>query len=384
MRHMLNICKFMFVILLLAGTKAGAQDRLDNQGASAASAAQVALEKAKADLAANPPGAFFEKISSVAKTMANQNNASLAGSLFEEAIKISKKANDWAPGIAGSLLLVYLIVETINYMGGKNNSLAGVLFDAAIPAAFCAYLLVEYEKLIRQLAEPGAGEKSLLEFVRNIGGDPIAALMGMYSAILQMVATTIGQALSNWGMSALTSGLGGIFLGFAHTLVTLLLALVMIYILIGGIAEVVGLVLMGPFLCAVAVALGPIFIAGFATPWTREYFSKWLGFLIASAVLSGVIGVCISIATGLFSSFGFNDYTGSYTPTATSLLVAIVVVMSINSLIKQAPSIATALVPGGFGASKGAGGDMNNAVKGAAEKAAAIAKETSRIKGAAK
>lgn len=61
------------------------------------------------------------------------------------------------------------------------------------------------------------------------------------------------------------------------------------------------------------------------------------------------------------------------------MLFLAVVIMTINSLIQQAPAIANALVPGSFGISKGVGGAIQEMKQDSKNKAASAAKEIARF-----
>jgi type IV secretory pathway VirB6-like protein len=123
-----------------------------------------------------------------------------------------------------------------------------------------------------------------------------------------------------------------------------------------------GLILLGPFLYAIGVSLGPLMISGLVTPWTRDYFTKWVQFLVIAAGLEAVIGVVLTIATSVITHLS-GSALGSDSPTAVSMFILTVMVMVVNSLIGQAPGIASALFPGHVGASKGGGEAMNRALK---------------------
>jgi hypothetical protein len=315
----------------------------------------------------NPPGTFLTGISGVSQTIKNKmadigtTDGGIGGKLFDTGLNIAKKTTTWALSIAGTLALLYLIIEAFGILSSKNGALIQVIFDVGLPVILCSYLLLNYATLIQNFA--GFGNQSFLSFIRGLGGDPISGVMDMFTAILTMIEKAVKNAWNNvsvfWGLNEFTN----LLIALVDLAISITFVLLIIGLCFSGLAEVIGLVLMGPFLGAVAVAFGPIFIAGVVTPWTREYFSKWVGFLVASAVLTGVVGVCITIATTLFATFNFLSVAGTSAPTATSLMMAAIIVMSINSLIQQAPSIANAMVPGSFGASAGSGKAVGEGAK---------------------
>lgn len=322
------------------------------------------------ELPPNVGGTFFSNLSAAANAIKAKAGNSVSEGLFSAGLTYSKPTVAWALAIAGSLATLYLIVESIGVISGKNSSMIVVLFDVGLPAVFTAYLLINYEPLILTFA----GKGGLLDFIRNIGGDATLTVMDMYSAVLKLITTSITEAWAGY-TSAFKLGpnmLGGIFGSAINVLGTILFSLVIIALCLAGLAEIIGLILMGPFLCAIAVAFGPIFICTLVSPWTREYFGRWVGFLVASSVLTGVVSICVGVATSLFQTFNFAEIAGDSHPSATALLIAAVLIMSINSLIQQAPAIASALVPGSVGASKGSGNAVKDGWKMVGGKAKAI------------
>ncbi len=330
------------------------------------------MPTAPSTVPANPPGAFFTNIANAAKSLQSKASKGISEGLIDAGQRIAaKNSSKWALGIAGSLALIYLIVETIQALG-RNGSMTQILFDVGLPVVLCAYLLTNYEQLISDFA----GTQSFLSHVRSLGGDPATGIVEMYSLVLQMVATTISTACRDLTDTFSVFTISASLLALFDAVMVTLFALVILGLCLVGTVEMLGLILMGPFLSAVGIAVGPFFIAGLVTPWTREYFSKWLGLLIGSAVLTGVLGVCVSVASALFSSFNFYDVAGISTPSATSLLIVAIVLMTVNALIQQAPAIASALVPGSLGASKGVANAIREGAAATNGRAVGIAKQT--------
>lgn len=326
-----------------------------------------------------PPGKFFKNIAKAAEVLKNKTNGAITDALLNAGYAVSSKILTPALSIAGSLALIYLIVEAIGLLSGRNSSGKQVLFDVGLPVVLCSYLLMNYGTLMPEFA----GKTGFLGYIRNLGGDPIAAIADMYTVILQMIARSISNACDNFFETVSIFHLGTTLLAFFDALISVAFAIGIVGLCFVGLTDLIGLVLLGPFLGAVAVAFGPLFITGLVTPWTREYFSKWLGFLVASAVVTGVLGVCTTIVSTLFSSFNFTNYTGIEAPTSASLLLVAVILMSINSLIQQVPQIASAMVPGSIGASKGAGAAVREGAASAASKAGGTATQAKNMSQAA-
>lgn len=334
---------------------------------------------AAAEPVGNPPGGFFEDLQKSATVLKNKTNGALTDSLLNAGFKIGEQSIKWALGVAGSLALIYLIVESIGLLSGRNSSAKQVLFDVGLPVVLCSYLLMNYGTLMPEFA----GKNGFLGYIRNLGGDPIASICDMYAVILEMVGRTISQACSSFLKTVSVFHLGTTLLAFFDALITVAFAIGIIGLCFLGLTDLIGLVLLGPFLGAVGVAFGPVFIAGLVTPWTREYFSKWLGFVVASAVVTGVLGVCTAIVSTLFSSFNFSNYAGVQQPSAATMLLVAIILMSINALIGQVPQIASAMVPGSIGASKGAGAAVREGAASVASKAGGSASQAKNMAQAA-
>lgn len=359
MRQLIKFIVPALLGLVLFSTAAQAQDRLDNAAMNEA----IKAEKDSGDKPTEAPGSIFLGLKGVAtqlgKTLGVGSESSLSNQLFTQGKKVALTTVSWAKGLAASLALMYFVVECFAFISGKNSSLRASVVEIAIPLGFCSYLLANYPNLIEEFC----GEKGLLAYVRSIGGDPIQELMKFYGQLLTTVVTSIEKAgqgyLNEWASWAPLSTLNAL----VDLVITILFALGVAAVALMGLAETLGLILMGPFLTAIGVALGPIFIACIVTPWTREYFTRWLGFIVSASLLTTIIGLSMSIAITLFNSFGFDQFANRDTPTAMTMLVILIILATVNALISQAPAIASALVPGSTGASKGGGRSLGTAAK---------------------
>ncbi|MCU6502327.1 type IV secretion system protein [Rugamonas sp. A1-17] len=360
------LSKTILTILLCVvqmATNASAQDRFD---AAAMNAAVAAEQKDKADHPPQrPPGGMFLGLTGIIKQLSGKSAGSLADTLFGKGLEVARKSVVWAKGLGASLALLYFVVEGIAFMTGKNSSLKASMVEVAVPVAFCSYLLFHYDTLIAEFC----GQHGLLSYVREMGGDPVDGFLTFYGQILSAVVKSIGNAgtnyLSTWSIAHPLDTVTAL----AELIITILFSLGVAIVALMGLAEMLGLVLIGPFLTAIGVALGPIFIACIVTPWTREYFTRWIGFVVSASLLTAIIGICINIAISLFDFYHFDRYTNQDEPTAMTMLLLLIILTTVNSLISQAPGIASALVPGSTGASKGGGGGLAGAGKALAKRA---------------
>lgn len=333
-------------------------------GASAQSAQQneqPAVQQVVQAVAAEaaPPGAFFLGLEKSVTVLMGKMSTSLLQNFLEEALKIAATTVNFSLELAGGLALLYLMKEGVSVMTGGAGNITQSLVDAALPMCVCSFFINDYQHLVELLVGP----ESLLASVRNLGNDPVTLILQMYSSLMGLVGRAISSAFSTFGATASIYSPGTTTMAAIDVLLTVIAALGVLVIAGRGISAILGLLLMGPFMGAVGVALGPIFIACLASPWTREYFNKWLGFLVASTFLSGILGICIDLACQLFQTFNFKSYLDTGSPSFVIMVFLILVITTINSLLEQAPSIVSALVPGSFSVSSRSGAATMKALK---------------------
>lgn len=304
-------------------------------------------------------GDFFSNMAGAVKEFSKDADKNLPENLAKAGYNIAKAPQtvEAALTLAGGLALLYLLYEVTQFLSGHTRSMLQVVVDIGIPVGMAYLLIKNYETQMRNF-------DGLLNIFRNLGAaNPIEAIMNMYGAVFGNIGAAMSTTFDNltdWATAISDSNKYMTYVLDAFTV--LVFCLIIVGLLISGIAEVVGLLLLGPFLFAVGVAFGPLMIAGIVTPWTRDYFTKWLQYIVISAGLTGVINVIFGVATELLKAISEPDYT-SGEPAAVQLVVVTVVLLTINNMISQAPSIASALFPGHVGASKGASGAFKQAMQ---------------------
>lgn len=347
----MNFFKFIATALLFA--------LMAIQGVSAA---EPAPATAPAPVEA---GSFFTQMDGAVRAVGQKAGRDLSNTMSQSGYNIAATLNVTALGIAGALGLMYLLYEVLQFLSGRTKSMLQVLFDVGIPCIFAAAFITQYGRLLPMF-------EGFLDVFRNLGShvgggatDPFTGILDVYTAVISQVTKAVKTAFETTGkaisISAAFTDSGKLMVTLIDLLVTVLFALAILVLLLIGVAEVLGLLLIGPFLFAVGVAFGPIMIAGLVTPWTRDYFTKWLQFIVISAALTGVINVIFSIAKQLMDKATIGTNTGE--PTAVGLVIVAILILTINSMISQAPSIASALFPGHIGVSKSSGGAVVSAAK---------------------
>lgn len=319
-----------------------------------------------ADPAPAPPveaGSFFAQMDGAVREVGRKAGRDLGATLATSGYSVAATISNTALGIAGALGLMYLLYEVLQFLSGRTKSMLQVLFDVGIPCLFAAAFITQYARLLPMF-------EGFLDVFRNLAGnasggagDPFSGILNVYTTVIGKVTEAVQAAFVATGKAvALIDGPTKIMVSLIDLLLTVLFALAILVLLLIGVAEVLGLLLIGPFLFAVGVAFGPIMIAGLVTPWTRDYFTKWLQFLVISAGLTGVINVIFTIAKQLMDTVQVGTATTG-APTAVGLVIIAILILTINSMISQAPSIASALFPGHVGVSKSSGAAVVSAAK---------------------
>lgn len=310
------------------------------------------------DYSVREKGGFFDSLKHIGTVLSRRISELSTDQFTQAGMGYAGKLTTPALMIAGSLSLIYLFYEALHYLANRSTAPLQIALDVGIPAILAAALISNYASRMSEF-------NALLDILRNIGGDPagiIDNVVKLYSSVFELISICIANAFKAVGSEALSAftSLGAnssVLLSIVDLIITLLFAMLIVALVLLGLAEIIGLLLMGPFLFAVGVAFGPIFLAGLVTPWTRDYTARWIGFIISAAVLTGIMGIIIGLSATVFNTLGFQSVTESATemPTAGHLAIAAIVLMAVNSLIAQAPAIASAITPGTFGARNTAG-----------------------------
>jgi len=296
----------------------------------------------------NDHGGFFSNLGgTVGKLREKANPQQISKTMNDQALKIASDITPTALKIGGALMSMYLVFEMVQFMAGRSPSIVQVMFDVAIPAMVAGVLINTYADKIGLL-------EGLLDAFRNVGGaeNPIDKVFSMYSSIMGSVGNSFSSVLQNHGgLIDLMFKPGQIMAAALDSIACLLFLLLILYLIAMGAADVFGLILLGPFLHAVGIAFGPLLIIGLITPWTMNYFKTWLGFLVVSAALTGVLNVILVIASSVITTVGLDvTASGGEYGSAVSLMITTLLLMTVNSMIGQAPGITSALLPGTLGA----------------------------------
>lgn len=336
----------------------------------------VAMQGVSAAEPAQPvqAGGFFESLDGAVREVGRKAGTNLTTAMKETGYKVADTLTPTALMIGGGLGLIYLLYEVMQFLSGKTKSMLVVLFDVGIPCVFAVAFITAYPTLLPKF-------EAVLDVFRTLGTGsggttPFDGILNVYASVFKLIAQAVKSAFeSGIKASQLVTAPTKFMVSFIDLLVTILFCLVILFVLLTGISEVLGLLLIGPFLFSVGVAFGPVMIAGLVTPWTRDYFTKWVQFLVVSAGLQGVINVIFSIAQNLMQTVGVSNTPGQ--ATAVSLVIILILLLTINSMVSQAPSITSALFPGHIGVARSNGA----AVKEAMQKGSNAGKTTAQSAG---
>jgi hypothetical protein len=328
--------------------------------------ALMATQGARAEDVAPPAdapqaGNFFASMDGAVREVGRRAGRSLSDTMKGSGYSIAATLTPTALQIAGGLGLIYLFFEIMQFLSGRTKSMLTVLFDVGIPCLFAAAFITQYAILLPKFEQILDIFRTMGTHAEGAGSDPFEGILNVYTSVFHVITAAIQKAFgAGLSVAKLFTNPSQFMINWADLLGTILFCLAILVLLMMGVAEVLGLLLIGPFLFAVGTAFGPIMIAGLVTPWTRDYFTKWLQFLVISAGLQGVINVIFTIANNLMKSVGVGSDASE--PTAVALVITAILLLTINSMISQAPSIASALFPGHVGVSRSSGDAAKTAI----------------------
>lgn len=310
------------------------------------------MGSARAADSSDEGGNFYRGLEKISNSVANRINGasgSMSGAMYTTALSISSKLTPVALRVGGTLAFIFLVVGAIKSFGGRGDSMAQVVFDVGLPVVFAGALIHDYSTRMDEL-------KKFLEVIQNLSGTPVSNMFGLFGTVLKSIGQAFLLTFSELAHQC-SSSITGCLSAFADALISLLFMIPIMLLIFTGIAEVAGLLLLGPFLFAVGVAFGPLFIATLVTPWTNDYFGKWLGFIVGSAFVTGVAGVVTTIAVTIFDPV-LNAAAFNGDMVAVSLGTVAILIITLNSMLAQVPGIASALVPGTLGVKGGSGNQV--------------------------
>jgi len=302
-------------------------------------------------------GAFFLHLDGIAGFLERKLSGmnAISEGFLAQGRMVAGQLTNVALSLGGILALLYLFAEAIKSLAGRGDSPLHIFGDIALPVVLVVALIQGYDAHLENL------RSFFTSVLTQIGENPIGGIVKYFGSALAMIGTAFKAAISSVPGISLS---WDFVLPLLDVLVVFLFLLPVLFIIIISLAELVAVLLLGPFLFAVGAAFGPLFIATLVTPWTRPYFNKWLGFMVGAWMVSAVASVAISIASTIFATMNF-DTTTSGVPVAVSLAIGTIMLVSVNAVLGQIPHIATALVPGSIGVTQSGGQRIPGSAKSA-------------------
>lgn len=294
-----------------------------------------------AESAAAEAGAFFTNLEGIALVAAGKFTAAVTASMYSSGMAVASGLKTSALSLAGALALMYFFIDLVMNLGKSNSRpLFEMLFEVGVPCMVAGMLINGFPSYMDSF-------RTLLNIFANVGTDPITGMIDFFASALKMIKIAITNVYTNMKAASILST--QMLAVAADGLAVLLMCIPILFLVVVGLAEVFGLIILGPFLLAIGVAFGPLMIAGMVTPWTRPWFTSWLYFILGSAMVTGVTRVGLMIAGGLFSALNMQSLV-TPAPAAATLGLGVVVLLAVNGLIQQIPGIASAMIPGSIGA----------------------------------
>lgn len=354
MRALAPLC--LFAILLLFG------------------GAEVWAQVAPAPAPASQPGNLSGMgpiINAVISYFTNPTSGAATG-FITAATPYASKLKVWGLELAALLTIIKVIqnatkefVEATTI--AKQVPPARIIADAIIPLAIAGSFILAWDTTFA-----GQMLQTVTDFI-NVFSAPASgggtAASG-FVTLIDSIGVAITNLISQWPGWSLGTIVSWIMLGLG-----LFVALVFA---IWALAEFVIAMIMGFFLLAIAIALGPLFIGTAVHEWTKGFFDRWLGFLIGAIMLAGIGNLAASIGAGVITYVSAKVYVGASGFMAwADILVLILCCFTLVKLMGSLPSIVSALVPGSLGVRSTAGiGEAAAAVAAAAGSVAVAATAT--------
>lgn len=261
--------------------------------------------------------------------------------------------------LAGALALATLLWQVLIAMV-NGDSVFVAATESVLYAVVAAALLAMYPQIVNDIV--GLGTWMLGATGKTLGTAVHDFMIVMFVKMIDVIVKGFENVVSLKGL---------IFLSALDGIVSMLLLAVATFFMITALVELIGVVLAGPVVIGIAIALGPLFIATLASHWTRRWFSQWINFLVNGAMLTGMVVIVLILVTG-FIATGVGAASTGYL-TGEALMLALLGA-GMGKIFSSIPSLADGLFPGRTSAgSASAGGKAITSAPQAAKSAATSA-----------
>lgn len=264
-----------------------------------------------------------------------------------------------AKNLLNALMLIYVLTVLLTSMFKKGMQFGSEMLNMFLTYAVFMMMLVFYDTIF------STGVVGIFDSISSsmslFGGGDVKTVMTNSIMDLLMTAlgifTKIAQNFASFNPFAWVEAI----------LVTLPIAYAA-YLVAKAAIQIFIYFIMGDFLAAVALAIGPFMIAFGILPWTREWMFSWVKFFFSALAFKVIAILVISIASktvmGLLNPdvLAGNSYSGG--AILADSLMTILLASALIQMIDMIPGIAANLFNGGSGMSGST--SATNVIKGSA------------------
>ncbi|MHB1621349.1 MAG: type IV secretion system protein [Sulfuricella sp.] len=279
--------------------------------------------------------------------------------MFSAAQTNASAVNNIAMGTMGGLMLISLSWLGIRMALGRDHHSMTQLVETVLEIGIFMFLFQQYSMVTGTIIDSMQALAGVVS-----GGDANAA--GGAKIMMQAGVAELNAIGAVMGNNGLWAEAGNFLLNIPQEIILCLAACGMllastIYVL---------MYFIGDAMAAVAISLGPLFVALGVTKWTRGYFDGWvktlmtsLGYKVVGACLVGLMSHTIQNVAGSFANT--TGITGYVQDMVSSLSALTFSILCMYTMFKV-PELASSL----FGAGLRAGSEVGNAAKTAVKAAA--------------
>lgn len=294
-------------------------------------------------------------IQSVIENLFGSGSGNLLEKFVASGLTIASGLNSVALPLAGALALAsmlwHIMLAMANRKSATDAAIEGILF-----AVLTAFLIAQYASIVTSVV--GFGQTILTSTGFNLGQAVTNFMNGFLAKFIDVIVKGFEAFGSvNW------------FLGATDILFGVALMVLACFFAFMAMIELVGVLLIGPVVLGLAIAIGPIFIACLASTFTRRWFNQWFNFLINGAVLSAITVIVLTLLTQVVT-LGIGTI-GQGSVSGQAIAMALIAVGSAK-IFSSIPGFADSILPGrtGAGSAVTSADGLGNAAVSVAGKAA--------------
>lgn len=234
--------------------------------------------------------------------------------------------------LGGALALAALLWEIILALI-KGESTLPATTECLLYAVVTAALLGNYTQIVNDIV--GLGTWLIGATGKTLGTATHDFIQSIYTKLIDVIVKAI-ENMSTINIVKLSASL-------IDAVIAIFLIAIAAFFMIISLVELIGVVLAGPVVIGIAVALGPLFVATLASSWTRRWFSQWINFLVNGAMLTGLVVVVLMLVTG-FITLNVGAPSSGYL-SGEALMLALLAA-GMGKIFSAIPSMADGLFPG--------------------------------------